>query len=367
MIKVCFVSGSFPEDKCGVGDYSYRLATSLAKMGIKGSVITSSKNLKKVENVDVYNQIDDWSAINSNKVLKIIKKINPDIVHIQYPTVAYGKKLLVNLLPIILKLKGYKVVTTLHEYGIFTFLGKLRLKGNTIFSDSIIVADPTYIDIIKNRNVEYINIASNIPKSQITDGEVSKKRDALLKGNDKKIIGYFGFVTKTKGFESILNAMKVLKDQGNLNSILLVIAELKKEDEYHKTILELISKLGLKEDVVITGYLEDIQVSNNLKMTDFVVLPFTDGISPKNGSMLAAVQEGKKVITTKNKQFNEKIQNLYYIDRYDDINQLADKIKMLQEESSSENKFKNTRFTWHNIADRHVKVYEKILGGRCNL
>lgn len=70
-------------------------------------------------------------------------------------------------------------MTTLHEYGIFTFLGKLRLKGNTIFSDSIIVADPTYIDIIKNKNIEYINIASNIPKSQITDGEVSKKRDAI--------------------------------------------------------------------------------------------------------------------------------------------------------------------------------------------
>lgn len=100
--------------------------------------------------------------------------------------------------------------------------------------------------------------------------------------------------------------MKVLKDQGNLNSILLVIAELKKEDEYHKTISELIKKLGLKEDIAITGYLEDQQVSNNLKITDFVILPFTDGVSPKNGSMLAAVQEGKKVITTRNKEFNEK-------------------------------------------------------------
>lgn len=61
------------------------------------------------------------------------------------------------------------------------------------------------------------------------------------------------------------------------------------------------------------------------------------------------------------------IENLYYIDKYDDINELANKIKMFQEESSSENEFENTKFTWDNIADRHVKVYEKILGGQCKL
>lgn len=47
MISVCFVSCSFPKDKCGVGDYSYRLAEALSNMGIKVSVITSSKNFKK--------------------------------------------------------------------------------------------------------------------------------------------------------------------------------------------------------------------------------------------------------------------------------------------------------------------------------
>lgn len=44
-IKVLMICGSFPPMKCGVGDYTSRLAESLADNGTEVTVLTSDKSM----------------------------------------------------------------------------------------------------------------------------------------------------------------------------------------------------------------------------------------------------------------------------------------------------------------------------------
>ena len=42
-MKICFIVGAFPTMKCGVGDYTNKLAEELAKKGNEVHVITSTR------------------------------------------------------------------------------------------------------------------------------------------------------------------------------------------------------------------------------------------------------------------------------------------------------------------------------------
>ena len=367
VIKVCIISGSFPYDKCGVGDYASMLALALSKKNIGVSVITSCRQPKKIENVEVFNSINNWSIENLRKVLEIIEQIKPNIINIQYPTIAYEKKILINVLPLILKIKGYKVVSTFHEYSSFGIIGKLRIESNLLASDSIIIVDKIYENDIKKKllfmkkEINFINIGSNIPKSAISEIEITEKKKMLIRDNNKKIIGYFGFITESKGIESILKAMQQLKKDRNLNSILLMITEFNDNNEYHQSLLNLIEELNLKNDIIITGYLKDKDVADYLATCDFIVLPFVDGFSPKNGSMISALQEGKIVITTKGESMVNYIEGLKILDRYDDINQLANYIEEFQKSDNIKVSSFSDRFSWNSIAQKYIDIFNKLI------
>lgn len=362
MNKIIMITGSFPPDKCGVGDYTKLLCDNLSLRNYDIHIISSYK----IDSVkyDIHSDIKDWSIKNIFKIMKLISDINPDIIHIQYPTKAYGKKLLINFLPFLLRLKKYFVVTTIHEYSTNTLLGKIRTYFNALAANKVIVVDPIYLEDLKRhglneKRINYINIASNIPKCTLTINEKENFKQSLnLKNN---LIGYFGFINKSKGLESLLESMYILKKECKLSSSLVIIAELSLDDKYQRSILDLINKYELNNDILITGYLEENMVAKYISICDFFVFPFVDGYSPKNGSCLAALQEGKQIITTASKTKIDNLDNIIFIDRYDNIRMLVEQINILQKIDDRSNIYDNSIFTWDYVVKRHDDIYISIL------
>src|SRR5690606_8148761 len=117
-MRVLLVTGSFPPMRCGVGDYSYNLAETLADdPKIHVGVLTSitGGEMDKTDGIEIFPVTESWSLSEALKIIKIIWHWSPDIVHVQYPTQGYGKGLLPWVLPIISFLMGKKVVQTWHE------------------------------------------------------------------------------------------------------------------------------------------------------------------------------------------------------------------------------------------------------------
>ena len=84
----------------------------------------------------------------------------------------------------------------------------------------------------------------------------------------KYVISYFGFALPSKGIEYVLKAIPEFED-----TKLLFINELNENNEYHKSLLDLIDKLKIKDKVVITGLFDAPEdVADLLSVSDVCVL-----------------------------------------------------------------------------------------------
>lgn len=353
-MKIYMIGGTDSHVKCGVKDYTLELQRYLEQENV---------DIVQINDKSDTATISDWQSIFAYHKLAVeLKKINARILHVEYPAKAYGKSIGVNFLPMFARLRGIKVVFTTHEYSNRSFLGRMRQIPSFLFANEIIVVDPQFeVDIKKiplcEKKVRTIRIGSNIVPSVAPNDKIIELHNSLVKDN-MKLMSYFGFINEYKCFLELVEAIKHLKDAGKLKSKLVVIGELKESDEYHKKVLEKIREYNLDNDIIVTGYLKD-SVGDYLKASDFAVLPFYYGISVRNGSFLAAYQEGIDIITTKGDK------NFPYDDVYlmnDNTPQtIASAIEYMQD-NSLKSEHRKIDFYWDDISKQHVELYEKIYG-----
>lgn len=375
-MKILFISGTFPPIKCGVGDYTYMLCKELAK-GQNISVLTSKEAKLSDLNIEVKNFISSWKGISIiRNVVREIKKDNYDIVHFQFPTSKYVRKSICFhlLLPLILRLKGIKVVYTIHEYSNNSFISKLVRKSAIYFSNRVIVVEESFREEILKRNrfinknkLKVINIGSNIAKSYATNQQIiDLRKQILLKKmcSYSKIIAYFGFINEAKCFDIVLKAFGELKRIGKLDSLLLIIGDFN-SDKCSKSLFvdlaSIISNYGIDENIFVTGYVDNDMVGDYLRVADGALLLFKNGASVRNGSILAAQQEGLKIITSIPNEKNLKyFNNNQFFLVENNVEQIMRAIIDLQDNKMEFNNQSNVA-EWSFIASEHIKLYENML------
>src|SRR5664280_100229 len=133
--RVILVSGSFPPDACGVGDYTYRLVSALPKQTISVRVFTTIAPARSLDpELDICPTVRRWSFIGLPILSRRIKAADPDIVHLQYPTIAYGA----GLLPQLLVLTRRPFIVTIHEASASHMLRRLALYPFLILADHVV-------------------------------------------------------------------------------------------------------------------------------------------------------------------------------------------------------------------------------------
>ena len=366
-MKICFIVGSFPYMDCGVGDYTSMVAYELANIGNEVSVITSIKADKKFdnENLKIYNIIESFDYKSIKIIINKLKEIKPDIVHIQYPSHGFNNRFVTDiLLPKRIKkeLKHVKLVETIHEFPEFMFRRRIEMpKSKYFLFDSTIFVEEYYIDRLKNKlgnrfsmiNTSVSSMGSNIPKSKLTDSEKKKIRENLNL-NDNIVLSYFGFARPNKGIDTILEALKLLENE---KVKLLYIGELKDDNEYHKSLLDLIEKLNIQDKIIITGYIKDnLMVADYLAMSDVCVLPYRDGVQKRYTSFLAACNQNIKVVTTSFNKTND-ANGIYYV-QPNNPELLKIKIEeVINKKNDIENKNVND---WKDIANEYMIIYNQL-------
>lgn len=374
-LRICLVSGTYPPARCGVGDYTERLALALVDRGAKVSVVTSSYlgTPPSAVNPTVLPVVDSWAMGSGLKVLRSILRTQPQIVHFQFPTTEYYAHRLFDLLVTMLRLwpNPAKVVVTLHESvsvtktvipGIFR---PLRHWLSGAWTDAFIVVEESYRNSFwgvssRMHKVPFkvIPIASNIPVCTMQRDALRKLRETEGIADNVAAISYFGFVQPRKGFEQVLDILTILKNRG-FSVKLLLVGDLSESNPYHRELIERISKDGLKNLVRVLGHVDRVSASNYLAMTDACVLPFLDGVHPKRGSFLAAAQQGTFVVTTstgKKGLFPD--ENVYYATP-GDVEDMAGALQHL-----SGRRLPGCSFpwpTWESVADGHLELFNQIL------
>lgn len=373
-MKIALIAGSFPNARCGIGDYTAHLATGLASQGIETYVVTTDQpEIKALDqlHLKVVKSIPSWRLFYLPRFLRSLHDISPDLVHVQYPTRGYRHHLLVNVFPVILRLFLNKavLVVTLHEFSIAHWLRKAGLFFLLWLSNAIVVPDEREKRSLLRwsghlgSRCRVIPIGANIePVSNPLPGSESPVKEPY--------IVYFGFSSKSKDLYVLLRAFhEVIKS--SISCRLMMMTELSPRSKERQEFQDLLNRWDLAGRVTITGYRSPEEVSRCLSGAALCVLPFSDGVSWRRTTFLSALKHGLPTVTTHGPEIPDGLvnwENVVLCPIGDSLAMARVIVRLLSEPGMRETLSRNARilserFSWPMIVKEHRALYQSILEG----
>ena len=389
-MKLALVSGEFPPQQGGVGDYTRELARELARRGIEVCIVTSDNEREAkiaVANGEQYalrfTNFRQWRSLGT--VDKLTRDC--DIIHIQYQAAAYGMMPPIHLLPRFLRPRQEKrkVLVTYHDLRVpylFPKAGSLRQRAVFYLGNS---ADAAVVTNQEDRmvlaryfkdtsRIKLIPIGSNIDAGALKWDNRAGTRRSLGVGDGETLLCYFGFLNASKGGETLMRVLAELMRTGYAVRLLMLGGETGASDPtnaaYAQKVKALSVELGVSERIIWAGYRPSAEVTALWHASDIALLPYEDGVSLRRGTLMAALAHSMPIVSTKPRIPIEQLcdrENIA-LSAAGDIEGLARTVSALIEAPERRQQLAQaagklaTTFAWPRIADQHLELYRELLG-----
>jgi glycosyltransferase involved in cell wall biosynthesis len=397
-MKVVFVAPYIPETNYtrDLGVYYNKILKKGDKIylcGVKGEVVNDGRT-PKVDYV--------WKRTPGYifDILKYINKIHPDVIHLQHEFKMYGgfiTAILFPLLILILKLQGYPVVVTIHgvvskKQVDMNFLKSFNVKPNNlmkifvtlffsyIYISTIFLADKVTVHAPALKKVleDYIFLANK--KVIVIDHGVREIKD-LRKNKDKiilnrfpilknkKIILVFGLFSPRKGYENLVKSFaKFLTKIKSKDYVLALVGDVKEEfTAYKDKVMKVIEEEGIKNNVLISGYVNGVEIDEFYRNAKVVVIPAVISFNT-SGPLSLSLAYKKPLLVSNVKPIAEEVSSnsfglLYDLNGKKTLeNQLA---KLVSDRKLYNNVIQSLEISvpqryWTNIARKHYQLYKQV-------
>ncbi|WP_204037330.1 glycosyltransferase [Micromonospora qiuiae] len=309
-LRVCVVHGPGRPERDGVSDYVVRLSHALAAQGVQVSAVP----------VRPPRSSGWWTATLT--AAREVRRLRPDVAHIQFAPSAYRFARSPGLLPDLLP-ASLPTVTTLHEFGawatphwipagVWRPLEAARLWDRETgrlapASTALVVTNPEHGRLLRNRTGRHpveIPLAPNVTDHAPASGARERVRSRLGLAPDAFLLVFFGFVHPVKGVRYLLEALPALRAERPALHLAVVggfTSQALPEPEaqaYRAELTGLADRLRVSDAVTFTGHLPAAEVSELLHAADAAALPFTAGVTLKSGALLAALAHGVPTAVT---------------------------------------------------------------------
>jgi glycosyltransferase involved in cell wall biosynthesis len=298
-MRIALLSGAFPPQFDGIGDYTWWLSQAFAEMGHEIIVLTSFAPIRHhPPNVEV---IPCFHASRSQTLREALKQVAGrrrfDWLIVQYNPFSFGPRgfapgLIAALrtadLPIALMFHEtfavplwpwQQIVMRLWQYPQFVCLARA---GQCNF-----VSTERWLAQVRRwaRAPSYLMpVGSNLPLCQLTKAQARSK---LGLSPDALILGVFGFAHGSKRTDWIGMAARAIHGKFPQTQILSI-------GELGQRLRDACGDVPLHDH----GFLPGQEASLRLRAMDLFLAPFSDGISGRRGSAIAAFQHGVPVCST---------------------------------------------------------------------
>jgi glycosyltransferase involved in cell wall biosynthesis len=313
--KVLMLSGSFPPMPCGVGDSVNELAHEMARAGMHVEVLTDRRADEVATGegpVTVHAEIADWGLRGIKRLVKAVEILAPDILHIHYPTKAYGTGLAVPFLPMLIRARRrpFRIVVTLHEFRISHPARRMASFVLIDAAHAVTMPCPLELEALGRRHIsvaEKINGA--IPGGAVgpsPEGFTPEQRDEMRRrkreewgiGDDRVVLLHYGTPTFSKGIEILFKALKILKLEGETPLLVIVGEHSPETDEFYKLLHGQPGGLGVGDQVRWLGRVPDAELPGTFLASDVGVFPFLDGFSFRRTSLVGVLRWDIPIVTT---------------------------------------------------------------------
>ena len=394
-MRVALVCGTYAPERDGVADYVRRLAEELPAAGVQPVVAARTDDLD-VPADGVSRVTAAWSIRQLPRAARALDRLGCDLIHVQYAPSAYGFSPAVGWLPGRLRTP---LVTTLHEYGWWSWPARVperawrRVEYSGRYDrESGLLAPRSRAVLTTNaghargvrqrlgRASDVVPIGPNVPGPSVDRPTAAARvRGRLGLSPELPLLVFFGFVHPVKGVRELIDAVALLEEQGRpvraivaggFTSLALPGAE---AESFHAEVERRIADRGVAERVTLTGWLPGSAVSELLSAADAVVLPFTQGVTTKSGSLLAAFAHGSPVLATVADDPDPELvdgQTFVTITRRRDAAAIAAAVHRRLEDPATADRVAAGGLrlaaarTWPAIAAAHARIYARVLGRR---
>jgi glycosyltransferase involved in cell wall biosynthesis len=299
MQKVVIIGPAYPLRGGGMATFNERLARQFMQQGFDTTIYTFSLQYPSFifpgktqyseepapKDLDIKVRINSIFPPNWIIVGNELKKLRPDIIVVRYWLPLMGP-CLGTILRLVKKNKHTKVVCIADN-----IIPHEKRKGDKAFTkyflkpiDEVIVmsekvmADLKIFDATKPvqlvQHPLYDNFGEKINK------ELARQNIGIE--TKEKIILFFGFIRKYKGLDILLDALAILKANGNNHFKVLITGEFYED---RKAFDEQIVNLGLQDMLILkTDFIPDSEVRNYFCAADMVIQPYRNatqsGVTP---------------------------------------------------------------------------------------
>jgi glycosyltransferase involved in cell wall biosynthesis len=402
IIRILMVSVEYPPINGGIGRYTYNLTKNLMKLGCEVYIACNEKGHGQ------FGGLSPTNVHNSDVLLKIIDKLHPDIVHIQYEHGLYGLKLdsinprkISTNIDLFYEQCNIPIVTTFHStYNFkqwFSRVEVIKLAGQTsklgIFMEYwkhlLNYYSLRTLDRKKLRQSQAGIVFSNYMAKMIGGGELiyhgaesasidntaiasATKQEARtifsLPTDDRRIALAIGFRTGVKGWD-ILKKIQIpnrwtIVVNSNSNS------EYGLDDKKISLRLEEKKKIDDGDDNLVClqkGFLNDKQLSLLFYAVDALILPYK--LSSGSGVMFDGLVHGLPFVATDLPFFKEfSLKGLGIIVKRKPA-AFAKALKTLDRDFNiylREVYSFRKKLKWDLIAMQHVELYKRVLSSAKN-
>jgi glycosyltransferase involved in cell wall biosynthesis len=353
-----FVSGEYPPDVGGVGDYTATLRGALAACGWPSSVVSRR-------------QVRRW---NAGALGWFVRHAPRDgIVHIEFQAGAFDLLGDICLLPALLRcvrprLRG---VTTFHDMRVpyvFPRAGRLRrvlVRLLARSSHAVIAADERDLRRLGGPSPRHfqVPIGSNVACAPPAEYTREVFRHELGLEPDDLAVVYFGMLNASKGLDLLLDTFeRVAAGRSGTRLFLLGGAVGASDPTDIRTAEDVRGRIdSLGTGVIRTGWLPPQQLSAYLLAGDVALLPYADGASARRGSLLACATHGLPIVSTQ----PAGVEVAPYVEAVPpDSRALAEAVVRVAREPEQPREASRAladAVSWRRIAARHVEIYERLL------
>lgn len=359
-MKILQITSVIKPYRCGIGDYTWLLTKVLSEnKSIEIKILA-----KTTEPQTSVISINKWSFLNFFKVWPLVKSFSPDIVHIQYPGKGLGYFLVLPFLTLLFRLKGFKIVLTLHEYEISHIIRKLSSLWLCFLSSYLILTNEYEKEKIQGllskigfRKKEFwvIGLAPNI----FNKGKIPKKIPAKIKK-----IATFGLFYPGRKMEEVINIFERLDSE--LEFYIVGSCDIV-HISYFDKIKAMVDNVCRYKKIKLVLNKDEEFLENFFKEMDIFVLLYADGVSFKRTSLISPMSFGIPVVSNYGKATPVELIDEENIMIGKDNNEIVEKIKKLINSPDlyskiSENSYNlSKKFSWSEISAKHIMVYNSII------
>ncbi len=388
-MRIGIITGEYPPLEGGVGDFTRELSRTLHAHGHEIHILTGGERATtptREDDLHIYRQIASWDWGSYPKITRWARQIAPDVLNIQYQAAAYQMRATINLYPRWQRRRlPAPVVVTYHDLlppYLFPKAGPLRqwaVWQLASHADGVITTNgPDYTRLItaleqdKRPPTRLIPIGSNIAPKIPTNYDRDAWRARYGIAPDALLIGFFGFLNRSKGVEALLDALAQLQNAGLPAHVLFIGGRTGSSDPtnaaYAAEIEARAEALGITARVHHTGFITPTEVSASLLASDICALPYRDGASLRRGTLHACLAHGRPIITTTPQSAVDELQhgkNVHLIPP-EDATALAEAIRTLWEAPEMREELGKgaaalaQEFSWERIAARTAEFFRSL-------